>query len=605
MSKNQQQDPQQTLKVENYEFEQQPIRGYPELKWRGKRPFSSTSYYPAQLKESYGQAGADGWMNKIFWGDNLQTMSHLLKDYRGKIDLVYIDPPFDSKADYRLKVQLKGKSIENDNTVFEEKQYSDMWANDDFLQFMYERLILLRELLSDDGAIYLHCDYRKAHQIRNILDEVFGPDNFLNSLVWSFSTRSSIKSSWKRAHHDILFYKKKNDPVFNWNDEMVIEALSENTIKKYKFQDEIGRYRLNGRFIKDSPVKGAKDVDPKWEKTHPHLVVRDYLRDGKVAGDIFNIEIENQASSLRTDYPTQKPEELLMKLISASTKEDSIVLDAFMGSGTTLAAALKLGRRFIGIDINKGSIDISTRRLASVLKDQAHKGIPGFTISNVNNYDVFRNPTEAKDILLSALEISLLRNSIYDGEKDGRMVKIMPVNRIASKGDLADLISGFDYKLFEKRQKENPNRPVEKILLVCMGHEPDLKAHLEKEVNYKLDIEIVDILRDKQDLQFKRESEAKIKIKKDRLVIEKFYPMNLLQKLSLQKEKVNDWKELVESILIDWNYDGAVLEPQVIDIPEKNELVAGEYHIPKDAGTIRVKITDLLSESIEIEVGRE
>jgi hypothetical protein len=192
---------------------------------------------------------------------------------------------------------------------------------------------------------------------------------------------------------------------------------------------------------------------------------------------------------------------------------------------------------------------------------------------------------------------------LFDGEKDGRMIKIMPVNRIATRADLGELIAGLDLKAFEKRHKKNPNEPVERITLVCMGHEPDLKASLMKEVEpYKLDVEVVDILRDRSDLQFKRDSEAKIVIKNGKLVIERFYPMNLLGKLSLQKEKVKDWRELVESVMIDWNYDGAVLSPTTVDIPEKDEMVSGTYPIPKDAGTIRVKITDLLSESLEVEV---
>jgi site-specific DNA-methyltransferase (adenine-specific)/adenine-specific DNA-methyltransferase len=183
------------------------------------------------------------------------------------------------------------------------------------------------------------------------------------------------------------------------------------------------------------------------------------------------------------------------------------------------------------------------------------------------------------------------------------MIKIMPVNRIATRADLAELISGVDYKTYQKRQNETPNKPVEKITLVCMGHEPDLGAYLEKEMlPLKVDVEVNDILRDNQELQFKRDSEAKITTKKGWLEIQKFYPMNLLQKLSLEKEKVEDWRELVESVMIDWNYDGAVLSPAVIDIPDRDELVKGKYEIPETAGTIRVKITDLLSDSLEIEV---
>ncbi len=159
------------------------------------------------------------------------------------------------------------------------------------------------------------------------------------------------------------------------------------------------------------------------------------------------------------------------------------------------------------------------------------------------------------------------------------------------------------YKTFEKRKEENPNVPVERLTLVCMGHEPDLKASLEHELlEYKLDIEIVDILRDKSVLQLKREAEANVVVENGKLVIKEFYPLNLMQKLSLQKEYVEDWKQLVESIMIDWNYDGVVLEPATIDLPDKNELVSGEYDIPEGAGKIKVKITDLLSESLEIEV---
>lgn len=162
---------QQDGRVEEYKFE--PIKGYPMLNWRGKRPFTSTQFYPAQLKEVHGPE-VDGWRNKIFWGDNLQVMSHLLRDFRRQIDLIYIDPPFDSKADYKKKIGLKGSTTEGDYSNFEEKQYSDIWNNDDYLQFIYERLVLAKELLSDSGSIYLHCDWHKSHHLRCLMDEIFG-----------------------------------------------------------------------------------------------------------------------------------------------------------------------------------------------------------------------------------------------------------------------------------------------------------------------------------------------------------------------------------------------------------------------------------------------
>ena len=592
-----------------FDFAKRPtIKGFPELRWTGKRPFLSTQYFPAQLKETYGEE-TNEWRNKIFWGDNLQVMSHLLKNFRGKVDLIYIDPPFDSKADYKKKIKVRGLGeATSDSSSFEEKQYGDIWTNDEYLQFMYERLILMRELLSDKGSIYLHCDYHKVHYLRAIMDEIFGADNHLNSLVWAYSTRSAIKSTWKRTHDDILFYKKEKMPVFNWQDEMVMEPLSESTIKKYKLKDEIGSYRLCGRNILGSPIRSAKDVNPEYEITHPEWVVRDYLRPGKSASDYFFMDIENQASSTRTNYPTQKPEELLMKLLRASTNPGDLVFDCFMGSGTTQAVAMKLGRRFIGADINLGAIQITTKRLLSVAENipltERGEKYTGFEVYNVNHYDFFRNPVEARDLLTAALEIQPFpEGSVWDGELDGRMVKIMPVDHIATKADIEALDANLPRKTYEKRKEEHPNEPVERITLVCMGHEPDLKGALEyKLINYKVDIEIVDILRDKAELQLKRDSEAEIVREGKKLIIREFYPMNLMQKLSLDKEYVEEWRQLVDSVMIDWNYDGVVMQPSVTDIPGKGEMVAGIYDIPEGCGTIKVKITDLLSESLEVEV---
>ena len=183
------------------------------------------------------------------------------------------------------------------------------------------------------------------------------------------------------------------------------------------------------------------------------------------------------------------------------------------------------------------------------------------------------------------------------------MVKVMNVNRITTKADLETFRANLPYKTFDERKNEKPNSPVEKIMIVCMGHEPDLAAAFKEEnINYKLDVKICDILTDKKDLVFKRESEADVVIKNDKLIIKNFYPLNLLQKLSLEKEKVEDYRQLVDEVLIDFDYDGEIFKPSVLDIPEKNAYVSGEYDIPKDHGKIKIKITDLLSESVEVEI---
>lgn len=198
-----------------FEFEQRPtIKGFPELRWTGKRPYRSTQYYPAQLRETYGKE-QNGWINKIFWGDNLQVMSHLLKEYRGQIDLIYIDPPFDSKADYKKKIEIKGvgKAV-SDSSSFEEKQYGDIWTNDEYLQFMYERILLLRELLSDTGSIFLHCDDSRNFYLRCLLSEVFGEDNFHNEIIWKRSTATGLASKRCGTLHDTIYWYSKTDQYY-------------------------------------------------------------------------------------------------------------------------------------------------------------------------------------------------------------------------------------------------------------------------------------------------------------------------------------------------------------------------------------------------------
>ena len=608
--------------VEKYEFE--PIKGYPMLNWKGKRPFRSTQYFPAQLKEVYGKEDVNGWINKIFWGDNLQVMSHLLKEFRGKIKLIYIDPPFDSKADYKKTIKLKNRQVQNDSTSFEEKQYTDIWANDDYLQFIYERIVLLKELLSDDGFIFMHCDWHQSHYIRLMMDEVFGSVNFRNEIIWVRSTNpkgSQHKASKFSVFTDtIYFYSKSENSVIDI-DKVRAPLSPDEIVAKYHRRDDIGPF-YDAPIIRSTsmgerpslvytykgytpPASGwrvkletLKELDQKgnigWSSNDvPFRKLRPEDDKGKPVGNIWDdISLINSQAAERVGYPTQKPIELLERIIISATEEGDLILDTFMGSGTTMVAAAKHNRKYIGADINLGAIQTTTKRLVKLESN--------FEVYNVNNYEVFRNPVEAKDLLIEALEIQKLDSSVvYDGEKDGYKVKIMPVNRIATKEDLNELVVNFPYKKFEERKAANSNKPVENIMLVCMGHEPGLGAILENECGYKLKVEVVDILRDKSDLTFKYDSEAVVKVQDGKLIVDAFYPRNLLQKLSLQKENVTEWREMVESIMVDWNYDGAVMEPVVIDIPEKDEFVAGEYEIPTGASNIKIKITDLLSESYE------
>lgn len=439
-----------------FEFEQRPtIKGFPELRWTGKRPYRSSQYYPAQLRESYGDA-QDGWINKIFWGDNLQVMSHLLKEFRGKIDLIYIDPPFDSKADYKKKIDVRGVGkATSDATSFEEKQYGDIWTNDEYLQFMFERLIIMRDLLSDKGTIYLHCDWHRSHQLKLIMDEVFGVNHFRNEIIWSYSTLGRPNDRFAQKHDTIFAYGKTEQTFFN-----VEEA-------KVPYTEEY--IRSHFRDVDDEGRQCRKRFDAgKWRTYYPDS--------GMIPNDVWDIPYENSMSKNRLDYPTQKPEALLERLIKSATVKGDLVFDCFMGSGTTQAVAMKLGRRFIGADINLGAIQTTTKRLLSIAAElkPAHKPVTyemiqpqlsmvaeepapylaaasaggnielsaedrskvidffkakgldtaaledvkytGFEVYNVNNYDFFRNPVEARDLLIAALEIQPFPQSdVWDG----------------------------------------------------------------------------------------------------------------------------------------------------------------------------------------------
>lgn len=627
-----------TEQKDMFEFKNEPIKGFPELRWAGKRPFTGTPYYPAQLKETHGEVADDGWMNKLYWGDNLQVMSHLLKEYRGKVNLIYIDPPFDSKADYKKTIALRGKKAESDSSNFEEKQYGDIWTNDEYLQFMYERLILCKELLSDTGSIYLHCDWHRNSFIRSIMNEIFGLEHFRNEIIWQKTlSRKSQSGQFGNIHDTIIYFSKSDSSIFN----TIFEERDEETTKKrFPLIDE----KTKRRYVLDNFTQAGQGtkkyfgekygwLEPPFGKhwiwsqeridegmkngliqftsgNMPRLVR--FETEGVFAGDIWasNGMIMHSQSSEDLDYPTQKPEALLERIIKASSNPGDIVFDCFMGSGTTQAVAMKLGRKFLGADINLGAIQTTTKRLINRAKEiqsdsdlLSTKTYTGFEVYNVNDYDFFRNELEAKRLIIDAMGMQALpENNLWDAEMDGRMVAILGINRIATAAEFSKIINNIDMASWTKRQSENFNKPIEKITFVCMGHDPNLKAMFLEEMQkmgFKVDLEIVDILRDKKDLTFKRDADAKIKITKDKLTVKEFYPMNLLQKLSIESQDVEDWKELVDSIMIDWNYDGVTFSPATTDIPEKNEMVKGEYSIPEDAGTIHVKITDLLSESWE------
>lgn len=580
-------------------------KGRPLLQWVGKKPLESVQFYPAQETEVYGDKSAKDF-NKLFWGDNLQVLSHLLKEYRGKIDLIYIDPPFDSKADYVRKVKIRGEKVEaTGQSIFEEKQYTDIWAKDEYLQFMYERLLLMKELLSYKGSIFLHCDWHKSHLLRCVMDEVFGPDNFVNEIVVQKDAGQRVDTYFPRKHDTIFWYAIDiNKITFNPNNKILRTEYSETAIQMhFTNKDKDGRlyreYDSGKKFYADE----GKLVDDVWT-------------------DISGQEATSPLMPQYTGYPTQKAESLLERIIVASSNEGDLVADFFVGSGTTCVVAQRLGRKWIGCDINMGGIQQGVRRLNNVIADQFKekpknvKGSLGFKVLNVNDYDVFKNEIEAKEIVMEMYGVEPVKRTYFDGVLDRNFVKVMPMNRVLNKMDIRTLIKNVDDKKdsFTVKTKSKAGEPVyeEGVLVICSGMELDVLDFIKKENTTGVKIEVRDILTDKKNLIFKKKPEAKIDVKaKDKKLsveLKDFYSPILMRKLEIENEKVlkkdhkakvEDFKQIIDSVAIDVDYNGKLFNAEVMDLPDKKEVIKAKYsweYPKKGKYTVAIKVVDVLGE---------
>ena len=342
--------------------------------------------YTPQIPNAFNMAGgSDGWMNRLIYGDNLLTMQALLAgdaqtglpSLRGKVDLIYIDPPFDSKADYRTKISLPGTDIQQKPTVIEQFAYADTWEEGtvSYLKMIYPRLVLMKELLSERGSIYVHIDWHVGHYVKILLDEIFGKDTLLNEIMWCYSIGGKGSRFFGRKHDVIFLYSKNSNYIFNGKDQLVATERKENTHMRLKV-DEDGR-----EYQEKTDRKSGK-------------VYRYYVDEGKIPNDYWtDIEQLNREDAERVGYATQKPERLLERIIAASSNKDSLVCDFFGGSGTTAAVAERLGRRWITCDIGKPASLVMRKRFI----DQEVKP---FLYQSIGDYqkEAFRNNKRYKHV---------------------------------------------------------------------------------------------------------------------------------------------------------------------------------------------------------------
>ena len=331
-----------------------------------------------QIPNAFNMAGGnDGWMNRLIYGDNLLAMQALLAgdaqtglpSLRGKVDLIYIDPPFDSKADYRTKISLPGTDIQQKPTVIEQFAYADTWEEGtiSYLKMMYPRLALMRELLSNTGSLYLHIDWHVGAYVKIILDDIFGKAAFRNEIIWWYLWGGRGKTQWNSKHDSILFYSKGSSWTFNYLD----------VLDDHNLMTEGSKNRLN--------YKGAMVTTKSDSSEIPE--------DKVLPSDTWYIATINAMSKEKLNYATQKPEALLERIIKASSNEGDLVCDFFGGSGTTAAVAERLGRRWITCDIGKPASLVMRKRFI----DQEVKP---FLYQSIGDYqkEAFKNNKRYKHV---------------------------------------------------------------------------------------------------------------------------------------------------------------------------------------------------------------
>jgi DNA modification methylase len=418
-----------------------------ELIWPGKSTLIDTSVLPFQsiehideprkgtsqqfdlfsMSESTGRQSG-GWTNKLIWGDNSLILSSLVNgpmrneiDKSGGLKLVYIDPPFDVGSDFSMEVEVGDESVKKVPSVVEEVAYRDTWGKgiDSYASMIYSRIKLVHSLLADDGSIFVHCDYRVNSFIRIVLDEIFGTENFVNEIIWCYRQGGRAIDTFGQKHDTIYWFKKGKNVCFNAD---AVRVPYEGT----------GGYQTSGKGVKI----GGKIYLPNEL--------------GKIPEDWWDIPAIPPMSKERIGYPTQKPEALLERIIKAATNEGDLVADFFCGSGTTLAVAEKLGRKWIGADLGRFAVHATRKRLISVQREASKKSIPfrSFEILNLGGYErafqVGIDPSlsnEAKDVqaAIKREEFIDLILSAYGAQRSDQLAPFS-----GSKGGTAIFVGGID-----------------------------------------------------------------------------------------------------------------------------------------------------------------
>jgi len=481
-----------------------------ELVWNGKTRDVCTTVLPFQTLEHIDEPRTEtkiqedlfdsrgrqlrGWTNKLIWGDNKLILSSLKAgalrqqiEEAGGLKLIYIDPPFDVGADFSMDIEIGGETFHKEANLLEQIAYRDTWGRgaDSFISMIYERLILMRDLMHPEGSIYVHCDWRVSSYMRSALEEVFGNDSYRNEIIWQRTNAHNETGQYGRVH-DTIHFSTRSSTGYVWHPDLV--PFSEEQLARYK-KDEKGRYYTTQDLTAPRPNSSSGKFN--WRGTMPSVTrgwgytveqLETWWSEGRIATkaqgtprmDGLIVYLDEKAGqapqtiwqdvsrvtntgSERIGYPTQKPEALLERIMKASSNEGDLVADFFVGSGTTAAVAEKLGRKWICTDLGKFGIHTTRKRLIGVQRElkAAEKDFRAFEVLNLGRYErqaylnvsgrltgvqkeqaLAQKENEFRELILRAYKATgfggnegdQAQDGFFHGARNGRLVVIGPIN---------------------------------------------------------------------------------------------------------------------------------------------------------------------------------
>ena len=567
------------------------------------------------------------WRNRLIWGDKKYVLPSLLDEFAGKVNLIYIDPPFDTGADFSFKASITNnpETKEDETTQFvkepsiiEQKAYRDTWGKgvQSYVHWFYETIIILRELLIEEGFLFIHLDWHVGHYAKCILDEVFGYENFRNEIVWYYPGRERFSENKFQSKHDIIFMyaKSKKSKISyvkkEWDRDSRVKAL-----RRKIHKDEDGRewfWETRGQAHGVKPYKNYLD---------------EYIKKGGALNDVWDdIQFLRGNHPERVAYDTQKPAALIERIVTAGSKENDLVLDCFVGSGTTAAVAEKLNRRWIACDLGRFAIHTTRKRLLGI------DNVNPFVVQNLGKYERQQwMKAEFDNAYTRSIQEKAYRHFILDlfqakplegylwlhGARAGRMIHVGSVDAPVSIGDVKSIIQEF-WKVVGKDKEAKTNgvdilgwefafNINETAKQYAAANNVDVKfKKIPREVLEKRAVE-------QGDIQFFELASLDIGLKKDgkkaTLTLKNFIipPDDIPEEA---RKSINHWQQCIDYWAVDWNYRDDTFHNEWQSYRTKKEpnidLTVTFQYAEVGKYTALVKVIDILgndtTKAIEIDI---